>query len=92
MEGAGRLVSYANVLEDAMLRHDSPTVDHILAHLCSKGLYGDVTEWCEMRHDCVIVVTCPDCGEMFTLDEDEYDALVRISRDEPRACGILPLA
>jgi hypothetical protein len=75
-----------------MLRHESSTVDHILSHLCGKGIYGDVTEWCEMRNDCVFVVSCPDCGEMFTLDEDEYDDLIRLSTAEPRACGILPIA
>lgn len=75
-----------------MLRQDFPTVEHILAHLCSKELYGDVTEWCEMRNDCVIVVRCPDCNEMFTLDDAEYEELLRLSRNEPRACGIRPLS
>ena len=75
-----------------MLHHEATTVDLILSHLCTKGLYGDVTEWCEMRNDCVFVVRCPDCGELFTLNEDEYDDLIRLSRAEPRACGILPLA
>jgi hypothetical protein len=74
-----------------MLSQGSTTVRQILAHLCAKGLYGDVTEWCEMRNDCVFVVRCPDCGELFSLDEDEYDDLVRMSRAEPRACGILPI-
>ena len=75
-----------------MLRRDTSTVDQILIHLCAKGLYGDVTEWCEMRNDCVFVVTCPDCGDMFTLDEDEYEDLVRLSRAEPGSCGIMPIA
>jgi hypothetical protein len=75
-----------------MLRQDLSTVEQILAHLCSKELYGDVTEWCEMRNDCVIVVTCPDCNEMFTLDDREYEELLRLSREEPRACGIHPIA
>ena len=74
-----------------MLRQDLPAVDHILAHLCSKGVYGDVTEWCEMRNDCVIVVRCPDCNEMFTLDDAEYEELLRLSREEPRSCGIHPI-
>jgi hypothetical protein len=75
-----------------MLRQDLSTVETVLAHLCSKGLYGDVTEWCEMRNDCVFVVSCPDCNEMFTLDEREYEELVRLSHAEPRACGIHPVA
>ncbi len=75
-----------------MLRQQLSPVEHILAHLCSKDLYGDVTEWCEMRNDCVFVVQCPDCNEMFTLDEHEYEELVRLSREHPRSCGIQPLA
>ena len=69
-------------------------VSRILDHLCRKGLYGDVSEWCEMRRDCVIVVTCPDCREQFTLDECEYDELLRLSEESDeggRACGIRPL-
>lgn len=73
--------------------YQSPSaVDQILAHLCDKGLYGDVTEWCEMRHDCVIVVTCPDCQQAFTLDEDEYEVLLRRSQETGLTCGIRPLA
>ncbi len=75
-----------------MLRQDRSIVENILTHLCSKGLYGDVTEWCEMRNDCVFVVTCPDCSEAFTLDEREYEELLRLSNVEPRSCGILPIA
>ena len=79
-------------LEGNMLGQNFSAVESILAHLCGKGLYGDVTEWCEMRHDCVFVVRCPDCNELFTLDEREYDELVRLSRAQPAACGIRPLA
>lgn len=62
-------------------------VEQVLAHLCGKGLYGDVTEWCETRHDCVFVVTCPDCQQAFTLTEEEFILLVRRSQ-EVQACGI----
>jgi hypothetical protein len=62
-------------------------VDQVLAHLCGKGLYGDVTEWCEARHDCVFVVTCPDCRHTFTLTEEEFALLVRRSQ-ELKVCGI----
>ncbi len=77
-----------------MLQRQFALVNQILTHLCGKGIYGDVTEWCEMRNDCVFVVTCPDCKESFTLDEDEYDALVRMSAEQQQtlACGIRPLA
>jgi hypothetical protein len=66
----------------------SPTVDEVREHLCSKGLYGDVTQWCEMRGDCVWVVTCPDCHHAFTLDEDDYEALVAWSRSSGQSCGV----
>jgi hypothetical protein len=66
----------------------SSTVDDVREHLCSKGLYGDVAEWCEMRGDCVFVVSCPECGRMFTLDEDEYDELLAWSRSSDQSCGI----
>jgi hypothetical protein len=65
----------------------STTAD-VREHLCSKGLYGNVAEWCEMRGDCVFVVTCPDCGASFTLDEDEYDELLRWSQSSGQSCGI----
>lgn len=72
-----------------MLERQQALVHEVLAHLCDKGLYGDVSEWCEMRHDCVYVVTCPDCSERFTLDEQEYEELLRLSlATEGRACGI----
>ncbi len=62
-------------------------VEQVLAHLCGKGLYGDVTEWCEARNDCVFVVTCPDCRCTFTLTEEEFALLVRRSQ-EVQACGV----
>ncbi len=74
-----------------MLRQESSAVEQILSHLCSKEVYGDVTEWCEMRNDCVIVVSCPDCNETFTLNDAEYEELLRLSHEEPRACGIHPI-
>jgi hypothetical protein len=69
----------------------SAAVERVRQHLCSKGLYGDVTEWCEMRGDCVWVVTCPDCRQTFTLDDDDYDELVAWSRSEGAGCGIMPV-
>jgi hypothetical protein len=74
-----------------MASEHSTLVETILSHLCGKGIYGDVTEWCEMRHDCVYVVTCPDCNDTFTLGEEEYEALVRRSQEVGLACGIRPL-
>ena len=76
--------------EGTMLEHDQTLVSRILDHLCGKGIYGDVLEWCEMRHDCVFVVTCPDCNESFTLEEHEYEELLRLS-EAGRACGIRPV-
>lgn len=73
-----------------MISGHSSVVDDILAHLCGKGLFGDVTEWCEMRNDCVWVVTCPDCRNSFTLEEEEYDLLVRRTREAGLSCGIRP--
>jgi hypothetical protein len=67
-------------------------VNEVHQHLCSKGIFGDVAHWCEMRHDCVYVVTCPDCGETFALEEDEYDLLLERSRESPDSCGIAPIA
>lgn len=67
------------------------TVERILAHLCEKGIVGDVTEWCEMRHDCVIVVTCPDCRDEYTIEEDEFDMLVRLSQERGFSCGVRPI-
>ncbi len=69
----------------------SPQVAEIHRHLCSKGLYGDVTEWCEMRGDCVWVVVCPDCRKTFTIDEDDYQELVALSHAEGQSCGIAPV-
>jgi hypothetical protein len=65
-------------------------VEEVHSHLCSKGIIGDVREWCEMRHDCVYVVTCPDCGETFALQEEEYDLLIERSRETAPVCGISP--
>jgi hypothetical protein len=33
-------------------------------------------------------VTCPECGTMFTLDEDEYLDLLRWSQTSGQSCGI----
>lgn len=71
-----------------MLLTSGSAVDRVREHLCSKGLYGDVTEWCETRNDCIYVVTCPDCGEEFMLIDDEYDVLLHWSRSSDQACGV----
>lgn len=63
-------------------------VDQVRDHLCSKGLFGDVTEWCESRNDCVYVVTCPDCQTEFMLNDDEYDEFLLWSRTANQACGV----
>ena len=63
-------------------------VDKVREHLCSKGLYGDVTEWCEARNDCVYVVSCPDCSEEFMLTDIEYDELLAWSQSSDQACGV----
>ncbi len=73
-----------------MLYGSETYVDHVHSHLCSKGIIGDVTEWCEMRRDCVYVVTCPDCGETFALEEEEYELLAERSRSTAPVCGIHP--
>ena len=74
-----------------MLSHSESLVDQVHDHLCSKGLFGDVAQWCEMRHDCVWVVKCPECGETFPLEEEEYDLLVQRSNEIGNACGVTPL-
>ena len=66
----------------------TPAVDLVREHLSTKGLFGDVAELCETRGDCVFVVTCPDCNSRFTLDEDEYEDLLRWSRSSQQSCGI----
>lgn len=71
-----------------MSSHATTAVDRVIEHLCSKGLFGDVAELCESRNDCVVVVTCPDCGHMFTLDDDEYDVLLNWSRTTTQSCGV----
>ena len=67
----------------------------VVAHLCGEACHGvgQTVELCESRGDCVIVVTCDCCGKMFTLDEDQYEILVRWSesRGAALACGIAPL-
>lgn len=68
----------------------------IIAHLCGEACHGmgQTVELCESRGDCVIVVTCGGCGKLFTLDDEQYDALVAWSdaHGEALACGITPLA
>ncbi|MDW8059359.1 MAG: hypothetical protein RMK01_04745 [Thermomicrobium sp.] len=66
---------------------DARQVEQVLAHLCGKGLFGDVRQWCESRYDCVYVVTCPDCGCRFVLDEMEFQELVRRS-SMLQVCGV----
>ena len=76
------------LLPDALARD-------VVAHLCGadcRGV-GETVELCESRGDCVIVVSCGGCGKLFTLDEDEYDALVAWTavHGAALACGIAPL-
>lgn len=66
----------------------SAAVDRVIEHLCSKGLFGDIAELCETRGDCVFVVTCPDCNSMFTLDDDDYEALLEWSATSEQSCGV----
>lgn len=68
---------------------DARQVERVLAHLCSKGLFGDVRQWCESRYDCVYVVTCPDCGCCFVLSEAEFQELVERST-VLQVCGVPP--
>ena len=67
----------------------------VVAQLGSEAGHGvgQTVGLCESRGDCVIVVTCDCCGKMFTLDEDQYELLVRWSesRGAALACGIAPL-
>lgn len=68
----------------------------IIGHLCGETCHGvgQTVELCESRGDCVIVVTCGGCGKIFTLDDDQYDALIAWSEAHGKslACGIAPLA
>jgi hypothetical protein len=68
----------------------------VIAHLCGDTCHGvgQTVELCESRGDCVIVVNCGDCGKSFTLDDEQYEALVAWSEahGETLACGIAPLA
>ena len=77
------------ILPDALARD-------VVAHLCSADCrnIGETVELCESRGDCYIVVTCGGCGTTFTLDDDQYDALVAWTAEqgESLSCGIMPLA
>ena len=77
------------ILPDALARD-------IVAHLCSDDCLniGETVELCESRGDCYIVVTCGGCGSKFTLDDDQYDALVAWTTEqgEALACGIARVA
>jgi hypothetical protein len=68
----------------------------VIAHLCGDTCHGvgQTVELCESRGDCVIVVNCDGCGKIFTLDDDQYEALVAWSEahGSALACGIAPLA
>jgi hypothetical protein len=75
-------------LSDALARE-------VIAHLCGEPCHGvgQAVELCESRGDCVIVVTCGGCGKIFSLDDDQYEALVAWSEAHGQAltCGIAPL-
>ena len=68
----------------------------IIEHLCGDDCRGisQAVELCESRGDCVIVVTCGGCGKIYSLDEDQYEALVAWSEahGQSLSCGIAPLA
>jgi hypothetical protein len=68
----------------------------VIAHLCGDTCHGvgQTVELCESRGDCVIVVNCSGCGKIFTLDDEQYEALVAWSEahGSALACGIAPLA
>ena len=63
-------------------------LDRVRDHLCNKGIFGDVAEFCEMRGDCVYIVVCPDCQESFTLTDEEYDDLLHWCRSTGASCGV----
>ena len=70
----------------------SPSVQAILAHLCSDPChaFGAVVEWCETRGDCVQGVICPTCRREFLIDEDELAELRRWTDADGKvlACGV----
>ena len=76
------------ILPDALARD-------VIRHLCGETCHGvgETVELCESRGDCYIVVTCGGCGKAFTLDDDQYDALVAwtATQGAALACGIAPL-
>ncbi len=67
----------------------------VIAHLCGDACHGigETAELCESRGDCYIIVTCGGCGTTFTLEDDQYDALIAWSAAQGTAlaCGIAPL-
>lgn len=71
------------------------SVRAVLDHLCSDRCHGFglTAEHCETRGDCVIVVTCPACGKCYTLDDEQYEQLLRWTSGQGTAlaCGIEPL-
>ena len=79
----------------AMLGAHDTRVQEVLAHFCDQPHhgFGATTEWCESRHDCTLVVTCPTCGRSFALDEEQYAALASwtAAHGDLLACGITPL-
>ena len=76
------------LLPDALARD-------VIRHLCGETCHGvgESVELCESRGDCYIVVTCAGCGQTFTLDDDQYEALAAWSATQGAAlsCGIAPL-
>ena len=83
------MVQHLEILPDALARE-------IIEHLCGESCHGvgQSVELCESRGDCVIVVTCGGCGKIYTLDDDQYEALVAWSEahGQDLAWGIAPLA
>jgi hypothetical protein len=82
------MTQHLETLTDAQARE---IVEHLCAEAC-RGV-GQTVELCEGRGDCVIVVTCGGCGKLYTLDEEQYEALVAWSEahGQALACGIARL-
>ena len=79
----------------SVMERETDRAREVLEHLCGKTCHGfaEAVELCETRGDCVYVVTCPDCGQQFTLSDEEFERLELYSAhtSDALACGILPL-
>lgn len=70
----------------------SPQAMEVISHLCEGDCltFGTVVSWCEARGDCVYLVTCPNCGAKYQLDEDDLCALERWTdaHGDALVCGV----